>query len=137
MFDVVILVGYLGKDPELRYSSKSTKPYCFLSLATEGFYSREKDPETKWHNIIAWDKTAERCAEKYGKGTLLVVKGAIKYMDRVDDNGKRSRTTEIVASEVRCLVRKDPAGKGEDAGPETNKEQEDEVSPDFDDEIPF
>ena len=75
----VILVGKLGKDAEMKHT-QSGKPYCSVGLATETKYKGER--KTSWHNLIAWDKTAELLVEYGRKGCECYVEGAISYYER-------------------------------------------------------
>ena len=109
----VILLGNLGKDPELRYTN-SQMPVCSFSLATG---ERKKDASgtwvdhTEWHNIITFGKTAENCSQYLKKGRQAFIEGRIQTRKWQDKEGKDRYTTEIVASTVQFV-----GGKGEGAG---------------------
>lgn len=111
MVNKVILVGYLGKDPELRQTSGGSSVANF-SMATSEHWrdgaSGEKKERTEWHRIVAWGKSAEFCANYLTKGRLVYVEGRIQTREWDDKEGNRQRTTEIVASNVTAL------GKGND-----------------------
>ena len=103
----VILVGNVGKDPEVRYLEGGTA-VCSFSLATSETY-RNKDGErvstTEWHNIVMWRGLAE-IAEKYvKKGSQLFIEGKIRTRS-YDKDGIKRYTTEIVADNMQMLGRK-------------------------------
>ncbi len=103
-----ILVGNVGKDPEVRYLEGGTSVASF-SLATSEVYknkSGEKVTQTEWHNIVAWRHLAE-LAEKYiTKGKQLYIEGRITNRTWDDKDGIKRYTTEIVANSIQMLGRK-------------------------------
>jgi single-strand DNA-binding protein len=109
----VILVGNLGKDPEMRFTA-SQLPVCTFSLATG---ERRKDASgnwadhTEWHNIIAFGKTAELCGNYLKKGRQVFVDGRIQTRKWQDKEGKDRYTTEIIANAIEFLGSKG-AGEG-------------------------
>jgi single-strand DNA-binding protein len=110
----VILVGNLGRDPEVRYLT-SGQPVANFSVATT---SRGKGPDgqyqdvTEWHNVVAFGKQAEFCGQYLKKGRLVSVDGRLRtrQWEAKDGSGKRSRT-EIVAERVGFV-----GGRGDGAG---------------------
>ncbi len=103
----VILIGHLGKDPEVRTFENGTKKANF-SLATTEYY-KDKDgnrqEQTEWHNIVCWRNLAE-IAEKYlTKGKLIYVEGKIKTRSW-EDNGAKKYITEIEANTFTMLGQK-------------------------------
>ena len=94
----VILVGNLGKDPELRYT-KSGKAVAKFTLATSE-RGRDGNDRTEWHNIVAWDKLAELVGRLVGKGNKVYVEGRLQTREWEDKTGNRRWTTEIVAREM-------------------------------------
>ena len=110
-----ILIGNLGKDPELRYTSAGVAVASF-SLATNESW---KDPEgntqerTQWHNIVAWRKLAEICGEYLKKGSRIYAEGRLQYRTYDDKNGVKRYVTEIVMDEMMML---DSRGAGAGAG---------------------
>jgi single-strand DNA-binding protein len=101
----VILLGNLGKDPELRYSAQQT-PVCSFSLATG---ERRKDQSgnwvdhTEWHNIVTFGKTAENCAQYLKKGRQAFIEGSVRTRKWQDKEGKDRYTTEIIAQNVQFI----------------------------------
>ncbi|MGB1074789.1 MAG: single-stranded DNA-binding protein [Flavobacteriales bacterium] len=107
----VILVGNLGKDPEMRYT-QSGVPVCSFPMATSETYrdrnTNEKITQTEWHNIVIWRKMAET-AEKYlQKGSQVYIEGKLKTRSWDDQQGQKRYTTEIVADVMQLLDR--PSG---------------------------
>ena len=102
----VILVGNVGKDPEVRYSQSGT-PVANFSLATnERFKGRsdEWQERTEWHNIVAWQRLAEIVGEYVSKGSKLYVEGRIQTSSWEDrQSGERKYRTEIVARDLLLL----------------------------------
>src|SRR3989337_2529109 len=101
----VILVGNLGKDPELRYTNSGVAVATF-SIATNESW---KDPEgnlqerTQWHNIVAWRKLAEICGEYLKKGGKIYAEGRLQHRNYDDKNGVKRYVTEIVLDEMVML----------------------------------
>ncbi|MBI3006334.1 MAG: single-stranded DNA-binding protein [Ignavibacteriales bacterium] len=101
----VTLIGNLGKDPELRYTSSGVAVASF-SLATNESW---KDPDgniqerTQWHNLIAWRKLAEICGEFLKKGSKIYAEGRLQYRNYDDKNGVKRFVTEIVIDEMVML----------------------------------
>lgn len=121
----VILIGNLGKDPELRYTQSQTA-VCSFSLATS---ERRKDASgqwsdhTEWHNVIAFGKTAENTANFLKKGRQCYVEGRIQTRKWQDKEGKDRYTTEIIANTIQFIG----GAKGEGRGPGMSVEES--VSP--------
>ena len=101
----VILVGRLGKDPELKYTP-SGAPVAKFSLATdESFKDKtgEKQEHTEWHNIVAWNKLAEICGEYLTKGKLIYIEGSIRSRQWQDQSGNKRTSYEIIANQMQML----------------------------------
>ena len=94
----VILIGNLGKDPELRYT-QSQKAVVTFSLAT----SEGGKDEVAWHNIVVWDKAAENASKFLKKGSKCAISGSIKYRSYDAKDGTKKFITEIVAHRVEFL----------------------------------
>jgi len=122
----VILIGRLGKDPELKYTP-SGAPVAKFSLATdEKFKDRntgELQSRTEWHNIVAWNKLAEICGEYLTKGKLVFIEGSIRSRQWQDQAGNKRTAYDIVARNMQMLGSKGesermPAGGMDHAAPE-------------------
>ncbi len=112
----VILIGNLGRDPELRYT-QSGQAVANFSLATnERFGGRdggEQQERTEWHRIVTWGKTAETCAQYLAKGRNVYIEGRLQTRDWEDRDGNKRQTTEVVAQRVQFLG----SPRGEAGGP--------------------
>src|SRR5213075_999833 len=113
----VILVGRLGKDPELKYTASGT-PFCRFSMATDDVWndksSGERQEKTEWHNIVVWDRLAEICNQYLTKGRLVYIEGSLQTREWDDQEGNKRKTTEIRA---RDMVLLGGAGEGQGGGP--------------------
>ncbi len=137
----VILVGRLGKDPEIRSTPGGTSVAKF-SLATDDRYTDkngEKQERTEWHNIVAWGKLAEICGQYLRKGKLIYIEGSIRT-DTWDDKetGQKRYRTDIVANQMQMLDRKgDENGGGAYAGARKTTASGAATQVEEDDEVPF
>lgn len=101
----VQLIGHLGKDPELRYTSNGVAVATF-SLATNESYKGKNDEwqeKTEWHNIVAWRRLAEIVGEYLTKGKQVYIEGNLQTRSWDDRDGNKRYTTEIVAREMILL----------------------------------
>ncbi|MGN6186828.1 MAG: single-stranded DNA-binding protein [Thermoanaerobaculia bacterium] len=120
MINKVILVGRLGKDPEIRSTPSGTSVARFTVATDERFTDRngEKQERTEWHNITAWGKLGEICGQYLRKGKLVYIEGSIRT-DSWDDkeSGQKKYRTEIVANTMKMLDRRgDEEGGGGGGG---------------------
>ncbi|MGH9812510.1 MAG: single-stranded DNA-binding protein [Candidatus Acidiferrales bacterium] len=140
MVNKVILVGRLGRDPEMRYTAGGT-PVCNFTMATDEVF-RDKGGQTQkrteWHRIVAWSKLAEQCSKLLGKGKLCYIEGRLQTREWNDRDGNKRTTTEIVARTMRILSPKgEPALEMEAAaghGPEPPEDLATEIT---DEDVPF
>lgn len=113
MINKVILVGRLGKDPEVR-STPSGVTVTKFSLATDERYtdkSGEKQEKTQWHNIKALGRLGEICGQYLRKGKLVYIEGSIQY-DQYEKDGQKKYWTEILAREMKMLDSRGDSGGG-------------------------
>ncbi len=114
----VILIGNLGKDPELRYTPGGQAVASF-SLATSEKW-RDKDgvmqDKTEWHNIVVWGRQAEIAKEYLAKGRPVYLEGRIQTRSWDDKDGNKRYTTEIVVQRMQFLGGRDQAGSGGGTG---------------------
>ncbi len=101
----VILIGNLGRDPELRYTQSGQAVVNFSLATTESWTDKsgERTEKTEWHRIVAWAKTAELCAQYLSKGRSVYIEGRLQTRDWEDKEGVKRQTTEIVANTVQFL----------------------------------
>ena len=106
----VILVGHLGRDPEMRYT-QSEVAVCSFSLATSETYrdrnSGEKVTQTEWHNIVLWRKLAETAGKYLRKGSQVYIEGKLRTRKWEDQNGATRYTTEVVADTMQMLDKRE------------------------------
>ncbi|CCH47508.1 single-stranded DNA-binding protein [Pseudodesulfovibrio piezophilus] len=105
----VILIGRLGRDPELSYTPNGQARAKFSVATDEGYRDRQtgqKVERTEWHNVVAWRQTAEFCGNYLTKGRLIMVEGKLQTRKWQDQNTGQDRyMTEIVADNVQGLDR--------------------------------
>ena len=110
----VILVGRLGKDPEMRYTPDGTAVANFTIATSEDWKDKatgEKKERTEWHRIVAWRRLGEICGQYLTKGREVYVEGKLQTRSWEQD-GVTRYMTEVVASTVQFLGSKDDAGGG-------------------------
>jgi single-strand DNA-binding protein len=110
-----ILIGHLGKDPEVRYMPNG-EAVANVTLATSETWkdkSGEKQEKTEWHNIVFYKRLAEIAGEYLKKGSQIYVEGRITTEKWQDKEGKDRYTTKIVANEMKMLDRKSSGGSFE------------------------
>ncbi|MDR3764483.1 MAG: single-stranded DNA-binding protein [Acidobacteriota bacterium] len=108
----VILIGNLGKDPELKHTSSGTA-VATVTLATNDRYkdkSGEWQDRTEWHNVVLWARLAEIASEYLKKGRNVYIEGRLQTRSWEDKQGQKRYTTEVVASDLVLLG----GGRGED-----------------------
>ena len=115
MINKVILVGRLGKDPEIK-STPGGQTVAKFTMATDEKFtdkSGEKQERTEWHNIVAWSRLAEICGQYLRKGSLVYIEGSIRTDSWEDkESGQKRYRTEIVAREMKMLDRKRDSEEG-------------------------
>jgi len=100
----IILVGYLGKDPEQRFT-QSGRPVTSFTLATSERWKvddGEREQRTEWFNVVVWNRLDEICKTYLGKGSRVYLEGRLQSRSYETENGKQ-RTLEVVASVVKML----------------------------------
>jgi single-strand DNA-binding protein len=100
----VIIVGNLGKDPELRYT-QSGVAFCNISVATADQWTNQggqRQEKTEWHRITVWKKQAENCAKYLRKGSSAYIEGRLQTRSW-EESGQKRYSTDIVAEVVKFL----------------------------------
>ncbi len=146
MVNKVILVGNLGKDPEVRYTSGG-QAVANLRIATSRSWtdkqSGQRKEETEWHDVEVWGKQAEQCREYLTKGRQVYVEGRIQTRQWQDQQGQKRYTTEIVALRVQMLGSRGERGPEDVAATVPPDEATHDIEPGPgpgpgpDDDIPF
>jgi single-strand DNA-binding protein len=138
----VILIGRLGRDPELRYTQGGQAVANFTLATNERFANKsgEQQERTEWHRIVAWGKTGELCAQYLSKGRSVYIEGRLQTRDWEDKEGQKRSTTEIVAQNVTFLDSSrggQGGGGGGGGGGGEPPRGEPSSAPPASDEIPF
>lgn len=109
----VMLIGNLGKDPEVRYTAGGTAVASFSLATSEKFKGKDGqwEEKTEWHNITLWARLAEIAGEYLSKGKTVYIEGRLQTRKWTDKEGKDRYTTEIVGERMQML-----SGKGEGGG---------------------
>lgn len=128
----VMLIGRLGRDPELRTTKQGT-PVATMSVATSEKYKDKKGEaieKTEWHRLVAWDRLAELADKYLGKGDLAYFEGRLQTREWEDKEGNKRFTTEIIAYKIEFLTPKSEGSKQGGGSEEPDDRPDDE-------EIPF
>lgn len=123
----VLLIGNLGKDPELRYTQDGLAILSFPLATGEVFTEKsgEKVERTTWHNITVWGKIAETLANYLSKGKQVFIEGKIRNSSYDDKDGIKRYKTEVVASNVVMLGSRETAGYTDNKSSGAGSEQVD------------
>lgn len=140
----VILIGNLGRDPEVRYTPSGTAVANFSLATTDNWTNRDgqKESRTEWHRIVAWGRLGEICGEYLSKGSSVYIEGSLQTNEWEDQEGNKRKTTEIRAWRMQMLGSRGqaepvldenfgPRPKTTSGGPETES-----MNP-TEDDIPF
>lgn len=119
----VILVGNLGKDPDLRYTPSGAAVATFSIATTERYKDRDgnRQEKTEWHNIVAWRQLAEICGKFLHKGKQVYIEGKIQTRSYDDRDGNKKYITEIVADQMQMLGSKSDDQGGSYSGQQNNQ----------------
>jgi single-strand DNA-binding protein len=129
----VMVIGYVGRDPEMRYTSSGRAVTSFSVGTTRKWTGSEGESreETEWFNVVAWGDLAEISKQYVGKGQPVYVEGRLQTRSWDDQEGKKRYRTELVAQEVIVLSRRSEGDGGYDH-PETEQ-----IASVGEDEFPF
>ncbi|MFT3839393.1 MAG: single-stranded DNA-binding protein [Myxococcaceae bacterium] len=110
----VILLGNLGRDPEVRFTPSGQAVANFTIATNESWTDKQgaKQERTEWHRIVVWGKLAELCGEYLKKGRQAFIEGRLQTREWTDKENKKNYTTEIVANSVQFLGSGPGAGSG-------------------------
>jgi len=101
----VILIGNLGRDPELRYTQSGQAVVNFPIATSEAWTDKsgERQERTEWHRIVVWGRVGENCAQYLSKGRTVYVEGRLQTREWEDREGNKRYTTEVNANNVQFL----------------------------------
>jgi single-strand DNA-binding protein len=139
-----ILVGNLGKDPEVRFTPSGRAVAKFPLATTDTWTDQEsgRQERTEWHNVVVWGKQAESCGQYLAKGRQVYIEGSIRSRSYDDKDGNKRYITEIIAQRVQFLG----GGGGSGGGGGRGAQQHESGGGDFDefsgaqptdDDVPF
>ena len=148
----VMLLGHLGKDPEVRYTSSGRAMATFTLATSQTWRDQEGNDQerTEWHRVVAWGRLGEICGEYLGKGKQVFIEGRIQSREWEDQDGNKRTTFEIIANDMIML-----SGSGQGQGrpqsdygrkqseapsrptAESRKQVDDRYAPPPEDDIPF
>jgi len=135
----VILVGNLGKDPEVRFTPNGQAIAKFPIATTEKWRDQQGQMQerTEWHNIVVWGKQAETCGQYLAKGRQVFIEGRIQTRNYDDKDGNKRYITEIVAQNVRFLGSGGGGGGRGAHDSSVSVPQGEDPGPPGEDDIPF
>ena len=101
----VMVIGHVGRDPEMRYTPSGRPVTSFSVVTTRAWTSTEgtRHEESEWFNVVAWGNLAEICNQHLTKGQQVYVEGRLQTRGWEDDDGKKHYRTELVANEMIAL----------------------------------
>jgi len=135
----VFLLGNLGADPEVRFTSGGRAVANFRIATTDVWTDKnsgQRNERTEWHRIVVWGKQAENCGEFLKKGRSVHIEGRLQTRDWTDNDGNKRYTTEIVADRVTFVGGRGEGGGGGGYRPSSGP-GDSEPPPLSDDDIPF
>jgi len=137
----VILIGNLGRDPELRYAASGDAIASFSIATTDNWKDKDgqKQERTEWHRISVFGKLAEICGEYLKKGAPVYVEGKLQTRKWQDKEGNERQTTEVVADRMQMLGGRSAASENEQPSVTEAKPNEQKAGAfdDFESDIPF
>ena len=132
----VMVIGHLGRDPEMRYTP-SGRPVTTFTVAVSRSWNTadgERRSETEWFNIVAWGNLAEICKQYLHKGQQVYIEGRLQTRQWEDKEGQKHKNVEVVANEMMMLgERRDNSKQSE----ESNQEEDQSEPVADEDEFPF
>ena len=114
----VMLIGNLGKDPEVRYTPAGTAVASFSLATSEKFKNKsgEWEERTEWHNVVLWGRQAEVAGEYLAKGKTVYIEGRLQTRKWQDKDGRDRWTTEVVGEKMQMLGARGEGGGGRSGG---------------------
>ena len=130
-FNKAVVLGYLGKDSELKSTQNGNSVASFSVATSETFKNKagEKTEKTTWHNIQVWGKTAEALSQYLTKGTRVLVEGKISNRSYDKQDGTKGYISEIIANNIVLLGNSATKSESEPSEPEENYSGSDEDIP--------
>ena len=134
----VILIGNLGRDPEVRHTPSGAAVANFSIATNEAWNNREgqREERTEWHRVVAFGKLAEICGQYLKKGKQVYIEGRLQTRSWDDRDGNKRYTTEVIATTMTMLGRAGegpsdsyapPIDEGDFSGPSSSAPDEDDI----------
>ena len=144
MVNKVILIGNLGRDPEVRYLEGNVAVAKFSVATNENYLDKKGEWQkvTEWHDVVAWNKLAERAEKQLKKGNQVYVEGKLTHRKYQDKDGIERYVTDIVANTIRILDRREARAGNEEQMHGDTQQHDTNVSSgggeqQADDDLPF
>ncbi len=137
MLNKIMLIGNLGRDPELNVTAEGT-PVTKFSLAVNRTYKSntgEKREETEWFNIVAWNKLAEICERYLHKGSKIYIEGRLTQRKYTDKEGIQRTSVEVIASDMKMLDSKSASSGADSFSVVGAGDNSDPFLPDYPDDL--
>ncbi len=137
MLNKIMLIGNLGRDPELNVTAEGT-PVTKFSLAVSRNYttkSGERKEETEWFNIVAWEKLAETCERYLHKGSKVYIEGRLTQRKYTDREGVQRTSVDVIASGMEMLTPKSTTSGSESYSAVGAGDSNDPFLPDYPDDL--
>ena len=137
MLNKIMLIGRLGKDPELNLTQEGI-PVTKFTLAVNHYSkssSGERKEETDWFNIVAWRQLAETCEKYLHKGSKVYIEGRLTQRKYTDREGIQRTSVEVVANDMKMLDSKGASGGGGESYASSSSDNSDPFLPDFPDDL--
>lgn len=137
MLNKIMLIGNLGRDPELNVTQEGT-PVTKFSLAVSRntkTSTGERKEETEWFNVVAWRQLAETCERYLHKGSKVYIEGRLQTRKYTDRNGVERTSVEVIASDMEMLTPKSASSSSESSSA-GSADDRDPFLPDYPDDIP-
>jgi len=135
----VLLIGNLGKDPEVRFTPGGRAVARFPIATSEVWQDQEgqRQERTEWHNVVVWGKQAETCGQYLSKGRQVFLEGSIRSRQYDDKEGNKRYITEVIAQRVQFLGSRGDGGGQRGAAPSAGSSEPPPAPLGEDDDIPF
>jgi single-strand DNA-binding protein len=135
----VLLIGNLGKDPEVRFTPGGRAVARFPVATSEVWQDQEgqRQERTEWHNVVVWGKQAETCGQYLSKGRQVFLEGSIRSRQYDDKEGNKRYITEVIAQRVQFLGSRGDGGGQRAAAPGAGASEPPPAPMGEDDDIPF
>ena len=137
MLNKIMLIGNLGRDPELQVTSDGTPVTRFSLAVSRSYKSRngEAKEETEWFNIAAWRNLAEICEKYLHKGSKVYIEGRITQRKYTDREGVQRTAVDVIANDMKMLDSRSASGGGTESYSTGTSDNNDPFLPDFPDDL--